>query len=85
LIAVKAARFAVLKAKVRQLPLPFEVDDSLALTPDNRLSAHQRVSVAARVARSGEAAPAAGDFEGVQLGVSLGDDSVRVVIDRVRP
>lgn len=80
-----AAPVAVLKAQAGQLPLAFEIDDSLAPSAQSRLSLHEEVSVSARIARSGDPSPMPGDLEGAQLDVKVGARDVRVVIDQIRP
>ncbi len=54
---------AILRKKVSDLPLDFKLDDSLAMSPAARLSSAQQVVVGARISRSGNAAPAPGDFQ----------------------
>lgn len=76
---------AVLKRRARDLPLRFELDDSLAMAAGRPLSSFARVMVGARLSRSGQALPASGDLEG-QLGpVSPGARHLALTIDRVRP
>ncbi len=75
---------AVLRARVRDLPLRFTLDDSMAPTPMARLSDHREVVVAARISRSGEALPSSGDLEGSTV-AQVGGEAVRVLIDRRRP
>jgi cytochrome c-type biogenesis protein CcmH len=40
----------------------FRLDDSMAMLPSRRLSQFQKVIVEARISRTGQAAPAAGDL-----------------------
>ncbi|MGQ9685264.1 MAG: c-type cytochrome biogenesis protein CcmI [Thiobacillaceae bacterium] len=65
-------------------PLEFELNDNLAMNPDNRLSKHKEVSLTARVAKSGDIKGAAGDLEGHLKAVKVGSTDVRLVIDTVR-
>jgi cytochrome c-type biogenesis protein CcmH len=53
---------AVLRTKVGSWPVSFRLDDSMAMVPSRRLSQFDRVVVEARISRSGQATPAAGDL-----------------------
>jgi len=55
---------AVLRKQVKDLPFDFTLDDSLAMQPAMRISAFPRIVVDARVSKSGQAQPAAGDLAG---------------------
>lgn len=55
---------AIARYRVRDLPLQFALDDSMAMAPAARLSLFERVVVVARVSKSGQAMPAAGDISG---------------------
>lgn len=79
------APVAVLRASVRELPHAFELNDSLAMNPGNRLSAYPEVDLVARISRSGQAMPASGDLEGRRERVKLGSSDVNLIIDTVRP
>jgi cytochrome c-type biogenesis protein CcmH len=61
---------AVAKHRVKDLPLQFSLDDSMAMAPAARLSLHERVVVVARISKSGQAVPAAGDISGQSQPVS---------------
>ncbi|HEY2337148.1 MAG TPA: c-type cytochrome biogenesis protein CcmI [Burkholderiales bacterium] len=74
---------AVLRKKVRDLPVPFALDDSLAMAPSLKLSAFPRVVVSARVSKSGNAAPQPGDLQGASGVVANNARGVKVVIDTV--
>ena len=65
-------------------PLQFQLDDSQAMLPSRRLSTAGTVTIEARTSRTGQAMPAAGDFQGVtaQFDPAAGKP-VRVVIQRV--
>jgi cytochrome c-type biogenesis protein CcmH len=75
---------AVQRARVADLPLRFQLDDSSAMSPQAKLSDAARVRVEARVSRSGEATPAAGDPIGTSEPVTPGDQRIALTIDRVR-
>lgn len=72
---------AVVRARVRDLPYRFRLDDSMAMTPAMKLSAFPRVVVGARVSRSGAAAPQPGDLQGMSAAVANNAAGVSVVID----
>ena len=50
---------AVQRARVADLPLQYRLDDSLAISPQARLSQAAEVRIEARVSRSGNATPGA--------------------------
>lgn len=74
---------AMLRAKVSELPLRFTLDDSMAMAPQFKLSSVGQVVVGARVSRSGDALPRAGDIEGLSEAVNPGSDNLRIVIGSV--
>jgi cytochrome c-type biogenesis protein CcmH len=53
---------AVLRTTVGAWPVTFHLDDSMAMVPSRRLSQFDRVVIEARISRSGQATPAAGDL-----------------------
>ena len=75
---------ALVRARVRDLPLTFTLDDASAMVPDRKLSDHASVVVGARVSRSGNATPQSGDLEASLLPAKLGE-RVTLVIDRKLP
>jgi cytochrome c-type biogenesis protein CcmH len=76
---------AVLRRQVRDLPLTFSLDDSMAMASGMALSAFESVMVGARVSRAGSATPASGDLHGLTGPVALGKKNIDLVIDRVAP
>jgi cytochrome c-type biogenesis protein CcmH len=76
---------AVIRRQVKDLPTDFQLDDSMAMNPELRLSAFARVVVAARVSRSGSATVQSGDLLGESAPVAPGTARVSVVIDKVTP
>ena len=56
---------AMVKAQVKDLPMKVTLNDSLALSPMNKLSSEQSVNVIARISKSGQAVKQAGDIETV--------------------
>ena len=53
---------AILKTTVAELPMRFQLSDSLAMSPQFKLSDQAQVMVKARVSRSGTAMPQSGDW-----------------------
>lgn len=75
---------AIIKTATGTWPLQFQLDDSQAMVPSRKLSTAGQVTIEARTSRTGQAMPAAGDFQGVtpQFDPAVGKP-VRVVIQRV--
>lgn len=71
---------AVVKAQVKDLPLSFALDDSMAMSPAARLSGSPRVVVTARISRTGQAGPQAGDLTGESGVVASDAQGVRIEI-----
>jgi cytochrome c-type biogenesis protein CcmH len=71
---------AILRKQVKDLPLSFTLDDSLSMSPAARLSDHATVVVGARISKSGQAMPQAGDLQGLSTTVALGSSGVKVDI-----
>lgn len=74
---------AVLRRQVKDLPLRFTLDDSMAMAPTAKISGHARVQVVARISRSGQATPQPGDLTGESTAIAPGTAGVDVRIDRV--
>jgi len=71
---------AAVRVKVKDLPLAFSFDDSMALNPSAKLSDFAEVVVAARVSKSGNVVPQRGDLEGVSKPLPPGTNGIIVVI-----
>ena len=76
---------AIVRMRVADLPAEFTLDDSSAMWPQLRLSAHPDVVVTARISRSGQALPESGDLVGTPVHTRIGQRSVELRIDRVQP
>lgn len=74
---------AVQRAKVADLPLTFKLDDAMAMAPGATLSSAKQVIVGARISKSGNAMPQAGDLSGEVAPVAPGTNGVAIRIDRV--
>lgn len=76
---------AVLKISGNQLPYRFTLDDSLAMSPQNKLTQHPEVMLVARVSKSGQPMPQSGDLQGKVGPVKLGKKDIQLAIDSVLP
>lgn len=77
---------AILRKQVRDLPIQFSLDDSMAMSPANKLSGAAKVVVGARVSKSGNAMPQPGDFSGQTAAVAVGATALQIEIkDAVKP
>ena len=76
---------AIVKRPADGRPFEFMLDDSMAMAPNLRLSGFAKVTVGARISRSGQATPQAGDLIGQSEAVGPGSRGVQVLIDRVQP
>jgi cytochrome c-type biogenesis protein CcmH len=76
---------AILKRSVADLPLQFTLDDSMAMSPQLKLSQFDDVVVSARISKSGDAMPQSGDLEGHSPPLGGRSSGIEVRIDRVRP
>ena len=74
---------AVLRKQVRDLPVAFALDDSMAMSPAMMLSGFAEVVVGARVSKSGDVAAKPGDLQGQSTPVASNANGVTVVIDSV--
>jgi cytochrome c-type biogenesis protein CcmH len=79
------APLAVFRARVRDLPLKFSLDDTQAMAPELRLSKFAKIRVEARISKSGNAAPLSGDLQGSSDIVANSARDLRVVIDKPVP
>jgi cytochrome c-type biogenesis protein CcmH len=71
---------AVLRVPAERFPLRFRLDDTLAMAPQARLSTQSQVVLVARISRSGQATPQAGDLTGTLGPVKVGARGVQLRI-----
>jgi cytochrome c-type biogenesis protein CcmH len=76
---------AVLRRRVSDLPLEFTLDDTLAMSPELKLSGAAEVIVSARISKSGNAISQPGDLLGTSAPVKVGAKGLRIAIDSVVP
>ena len=74
---------AILRRQVSDLPIEFALDDSMAMTPQMKLSSFPQVVIGARVSKSANAMPQPGDLEGSSEPIKVGANDVNVVINSV--
>ena len=78
---------AVVKNKAGVLPLEVVLDDSMAMMPTMKLSGFAKVKLQARISKSGNAQPEAGDLIGLlaEVDVAGTTDALNLIIDSVAP
>jgi cytochrome c-type biogenesis protein CcmH len=76
---------AALRRQVKDLPARFTLDDSMAMGPQAKLSAHPKVIVVARVSKGGTPSAQSGDLEGKSKPVASNARDVAITIDSVVP
>jgi cytochrome c-type biogenesis protein CcmH len=74
---------AVLRKQVKDLPLSFSLDDSMAMAPGATISGHSRIVVSARISKSGQAMPQPGDLSGQSAVVAPGAQGLAIEISEV--
>jgi cytochrome c-type biogenesis protein CcmH len=86
--AVEGSRMplAIVRKQVKDLPLAFTLDDSTAMTPQNKLSSQTQVVVGVRVSKRGDAMPQPGDLQTISKPVTVGTQGLQIVVnDIVKP
>lgn len=76
---------AVFRKQVKDLPMEFSLDDSMAMRPEMKLSGFDQIVVVARVSKSGTPTAQAGDLEGLTAAIRPGTKGLNIVIDSVVP
>jgi cytochrome c-type biogenesis protein CcmH len=74
---------AVLRAQVKDLPMTYKLDDSMAMAPTAKISGAAQVIVGARISKSGNAIPQPGDLAGESAPVAPGASGVAITIGSV--
>jgi len=77
---------AVVKKLASELPLTVTLDDSMAMTPEMKLSSFKQVNVAARISSSGSAMTESGDLLGQMDAIDLEQTTaINITIDQIVP
>jgi cytochrome c-type biogenesis protein CcmH len=71
---------AILRKQVKDLPLTFTLDDSMAMNPAMRLSTARQVIVGARISKSGNAIAQPGDLQGFSQPTAVGASGLKIEI-----
>ena len=74
---------AVFRAKADILPFVYVLNDSMAMSPEMKLSDFDQVVVVARISKSGDPMPHPGDLEVVSRVVQPGTTGIDLTIDKV--
>lgn len=74
---------AIKREAAGSFPLRFKLDDSMAMSPEARLSLQGEVLLVARISRTGNAMPQPGDLTGTLGPVKVGARDLKLVINEV--
>lgn len=72
---------AIVRARAKDLPFTFTLDDRNAMAEGMKLSSQERVVVGARISKSGNATPQRGDLEGMSPPVEIGARDIQVLVN----
>lgn len=75
---------AVMRVPATSFPLAFTLDDSLAMSPQARISAASEVEIEARISKSGQATAQPGDLQSPVQTVKVGAKGVSLKVANVR-
>ncbi len=72
---------AALRKTVKDLPLTFTLDDSMAMMPNLNLSSATSIVVGVRISKTGNVTPSPGDIQGFSQPVKVGAKGISITID----
>jgi len=76
---------AILRKPVSELPIDFQLDETMAMMPAMSLANYREVVVGARISKSGTATPQSGDLQGQSETVQVGATDISITINSVVP
>ena len=76
---------AIVRTIAHDLPYTYHLDDSTAVMPDHKLSQASEVVLVARISKSGDAKPRAGDLQGITAAVKPDGGIIDIEINQVVP
>lgn len=79
--AKRGPPLAIMRKTVKDMPISFTLDDSMAMAPSFNLSSVHQVVVGARISKTGNAMPSPGDLEGYSAKANVGAKDLRVTIN----
>ena len=84
-VAGPKAPLAIQRRQVKDLPLSITLDDSMAMSPQLKLSSVAQVIIGARISKSGNAMAQSGDLQGLSSAVAVGARDVNLQIAELVP
>ncbi len=72
---------AAMRKTVKDLPLTFTLDDSMAMMPNLNLSSATSIVVGVRISKTGNVTPSPGDIQGFSQPVKVGAKGISITID----
>ncbi len=70
-----------MRKTVKDLPLTFTLDDSMAMMPNLNLSSATSIVVGVRISKTGNVTPSPGDIQGFSQPVKVGAKGISITID----
>ncbi len=76
---------AIVRLQAKDLPAKFTLKDGMGMNPNMKLTSFPEVIVSARVTKTGKAVPASWDLQGFSEVVRIGNQSVKIIINKQVP